>query len=136
MFEIFDHTADLGLRIRAPSRRELFIEAGRALFSLLVANLDQVRCTETRNLAIEGREDDYLLFDWLSELLYLFDAQHLVFSEFDVELEPAGIQAAVHGEPVDLARHKLEHDVKAITYHGLKVERTWEGWQAEVIVDI
>jgi SHS2 domain-containing protein len=46
------------------------------------------------------------------------------------------LRAAAWGEPVDPARHELDHEVKAITYHGLKLERDGDGWLAEVIVDI
>jgi SHS2 domain-containing protein len=136
MFEVFEHTADLGLRIRAEDRRSLFIEAARALFSVLVVNLQDVCCVQQKEYAIAGEEDDYLLFDWLGELLYTFDAEHLLLSEFDVSLTREGLRATCRGEPFEPARHELDHEVKAITYHGLKVEHTDDGWLAEVIVDI
>lgn len=136
MFEIFDHTADLGLRIRADDRRTLFIEAARALFSILVVNLRDVCCVQQKEYAIAGKEDDYLLFDWLGELLYTYDADRLLLSEFEVSLTEDGLRATCRGEPIDLSRHELDHEVKAITYHGLKVEQADDGWLAEVVVDI
>ena len=136
MFEIFEHTADLGLRIRAKDRPTLFIEAARALFSVLVVNLQDVCCVHQKKYAIPTEEDDYLLFDWLGELLYTFDADHLLLSEFEVSLTEQGLRATCRGEPFDPSRHELDHEVKAITYHGLKVEHTDDGWLAEVIVDI
>jgi len=102
----------------------------------LVANLDDVRCVEQRTYQIPGDEDDYLLFDWLNELLYTFDTERLLLTEFDVELHDGGLHAVCRGEPIDRARHDLEHEVKAITYHGLRTERDGDGWLAEVIVDI
>ncbi len=136
MYEVFDHTADIGLRVSAPDRPALFAEAGRALFSLLVVNGDAVRAVERRDYELAGEQDEYLLFDWLSELLYTFETEHLLLCEFRVELEPAGLRAICRGERVDRARHELDHEVKAITYHGLKVEHSGTGWLAEVIVDI
>jgi SHS2 domain-containing protein len=53
-----------------------------------------------------------------------------------VRLSDAGVQAIVRGERFDSARHRLEHELKAITYHGLKVEQTGDGWVAEVVLDI
>ncbi len=47
-----------------------------------------------------------------------------------------GLTGVAWGEPLDHTRHELAHEVKAITYHGLRVERTADGWLAEVIVDI
>ncbi len=136
MFEIFDHTADLGLRIRADDRQTLFIEAARALFSILVVNLQDVCCVQQKEYTIAGEEDDYLLFDWLGELLYTYDADRLLFSDFAVSLTEEGLRATCRGEPIDPSRHELDHEVKAITYHGLKVEQVDDGWLAEVIVDI
>lgn len=136
MYEVFEHTADLGLRILANSLEELFSEAGRGLFSLLVVNLDQAASVRERTYQIAGDERDYLLFDWLNELLYTFERERLLLVQFDVRLDSAGLQAVCRGEPLDRERHELDHEIKAITYHGLKVEPAGSGWLAEVIVDI
>ena len=136
MFEVFEHTADLGLRIRAADRTGLFVESARALFSVLAANLDSVRCVEQRTYEIQGDADDYLLFDWLNELLYTYDTQRLLLVQFDVQLDENRLRAVCRGERADRTRHDLDHEIKAITYHGLRVERDETGWLAEVIVDI
>jgi SHS2 domain-containing protein len=136
MYEIFPHTADLGLRVRATTREALFEDAARGLFALIVANPDDVRPVHVVTYDVEGAETDYLLFDWLSELLFTFDAQRLLLVEFKVEFDAHGLRAVARGETADAARHRLEHEVKAITYHGLCVEQTADGWLAEVIVDI
>ena len=60
----------------------------------------------------------------------------MLLCRFDVAVAASGLKATAHGEPIDPARHVLDHEVKAITYHGLRVEPTTDGWQAEVIVDI
>jgi SHS2 domain-containing protein len=136
MLEIFEHTADLGLRIWAGDRQALFAEAARALFSVLVVDLEAVGHVETRTYTIDGEVDDLLLFDWLNELLYTFETERLLFSRFDVRLINNGLQAACQGERMDRSRHEMDHEVKAITYHELKVEHVAESWMAEVIVDI
>jgi SHS2 domain-containing protein len=136
MHETFDHTADLGLRIRAADLDTLFAEAAQALFSVIVEDLATVR--PERAVEVHLQEDDraLLLFDWLKELLYHFDAEHLLFGKFDVKVVDGSLTATAWGEPLDRARHTLEHEVKAITYHGLSVEQDDGGWEAEVIVDI
>lgn len=136
MYEVFEHTADLGLRITAPDLATLLIDAARGLFATIIANLDIVRPVQTVEIVLAGREPDYLLFDWLSELLYVFETQRVVLAEFTVTLTESGLAGIARGEPLDAARHVLAHEVKAITYHGLRVEQTATGWEAEVIVDI
>ncbi len=136
MYEIFEHTADLGLRVRAPTLPELLADAGRGLFAIVVEDLASIQPVVTREFQIAGSDKTYLLFDWLNELLYVCDTERLAFSQFDVQITADGLTATVRGEPLDPARHHLTHEIKAITYHGLKVEQTEEGWLAEVIVDI
>jgi SHS2 domain-containing protein len=136
MYETFDHTADLGLRIRAPDLDTLFAEAGRALFAAIVEDLDSVQPRQQVRVELAGEDREFLLFDWLRELLYQFDSQHLLFSRFEAHAGQNGLSATACGELLDPGRHALLHEVKAITYHGLKVEPSDQGWLAEVIVDI
>jgi SHS2 domain-containing protein len=136
MYELFEHTADLGLRVRAPDLNALFADAAQALFSAIVEDLDTVRPEQRVDVELTGNDREYLLFDWLKELLYRFDAEHLLFTRFEVRVTNVGLNGTAWGEPLDRARHELAHEVKAITYHGLKAEQTADGWLAEVIVDI
>ena len=136
MYEHFEHTADLGLRVRAPDLDTLFAEAGEALFAAVVEDLGAVRPERKLEVRLPADEVEYLLFDWLKALLYAFDAEHLVCSRFEVKVGPDGLTGTAWGEPLDRSRHELGHEVKAITYHGLRVEEAEGGWLAEVIVDI
>lgn len=136
MYEVFEHTADLGLRVRADSLDALLADAARGLFSLIVTNLDQVKPVQEKTFRIQADQPEYLLFDWLNELLYTFDVDQLLLSEFSVRVDPQGLTATCRGETMQPARHEMDHEVKAITYHGLRVQREGSGWMAELIVDI
>jgi SHS2 domain-containing protein len=136
MYEIFEHTADLGIRVRAASLDELFADAARGLFSVMVANLDAVRAVKEVKFRLRGENREELLHDWLAELLYTFYARRMVLIRFEVHVNPAGLSATARGEPIDHSRHKIDGEVKAITWHALKVEQDAEGWTAEVIVDV
>jgi SHS2 domain-containing protein len=136
MYETFEHTADLGLRVRAPDLDTLFAEAAAALFSVIVEDQATVRPVQRLEVAVSGDDRELLLFDWLKTLLYHFDAEHWLLSRFEVKVGDSGLTAESWGEPLDRQRHELGHEVKAITYHGLRVEREGSDWLAEVIVDI
>ena len=136
MYETFDHTADIGIRARSDTLNGLFENAARGLFSVILTNLDSVRCVKKTTIELKGDRRDDLLFDWLAELLYTFETQRIVFGRFEVELGENGLSAVAWGEPLDDARHELDMEIKAVTYHGLKVEPEGQGWLAEVIVDL
>jgi SHS2 domain-containing protein len=142
MYEIFEHTADVGIRARADSIDELFADAARGLFSVMVANLDVVQSRQELNLSVKGSDIEEVLHDWLAELLYTFHGRRLVLREFQVQIyqieQTAEIQlsAVARGEPIELKRHEIDVEVKAITWHGLRIQKRGDEWVAEVIVDI
>lgn len=136
MFEIVPHTADIGIRVHAADLDTLFAEAGQALFSIIAGDLEDIQLQVQHEVRVAKDVPEYMLIDWLNELLYLFESQQLLLRRFDVAIGQHGVRATVAGEPLDESRHRLEHEVKAITYHALKVQPTENGWTVEVIVDI
>lgn len=136
MYELFDHTADLGLRAVAPTVNELFAEMGNGLLAALVEDPSGVRAAVRERIEIAGTDVEYLLFDWLKELLLRFETERVLFAEFAVSVSSIGLVAEARGEAYDGSRHALAHEVKAITYHELKVVAHNGGWLAEAIVDI
>ena len=136
MHELFEHTADLGLRAEATTLDELFAEAAACLLSALVDDPSSVKPATEASIDIAGTDREYLLFDWLKELLTRFDSDRMLYSQFDVKVRDVGLTATVRGEAIDPERHALSHEVKAITYHELKVVPAGAGWLAEAIVDI
>jgi SHS2 domain-containing protein len=135
-FEYFDHTADVGLRVRARDLPTLFADAGRGLAGLIVENADDVLPVQRLHVELRSDSVEDLLFDWLSELIFTFETRHFVLTGFEVQIEGSSLFAAARGEAFDPARHHVAHEVKAVTYHDLKVLRDGDGWLAEVILDI
>jgi SHS2 domain-containing protein len=135
-FRILEHPADIGFEAFGPTCEEVFANAARALFHLIL-DLDSVEPRTEVAVQVEGSDPASLLVNWLSELLYLNDAKGWLFSEFEVErLDDRSLTARARGEKFECTRHRAKLQVKAITYHQLALERTAEGWQARVYVDI
>lgn len=136
MFETFEHTADLGLRIRSETLKGLFKEAALALFSVIVIDPKTICPIQSFSFEIQGTNKDELLLDWLCELLFTFSNQHVVLGRFEVDISGTGLKARAWGEPCRPNIHQIGEEVKAITYHGLKVEEIEGHWIAEVIIDL
>jgi SHS2 domain-containing protein len=136
-FTFIDHTADVGVRAWGGSEEAVFEEAAKGMFSL-VCDPQTVGSEETLSVSVEAPPADHelLLVAWLNELLYLFEARRILFSEFRVlELGESTLKAEVAGEALG-SHHAVCGGVKAATYHGLKLARTKDGWEAEVILDV
>ncbi len=134
-FEFIDHTADVGLIAYGNSVEEVFLNAAYGMFSL-IADLERVAEVISRQVVAEAPDQDELLVTWLNELLYLFDAEGLIFSRFEIlDLREQSLRAMAHGEKVDPWRHNLKTQVKAATYHQLKLEKG-DHFRARIILDI
>ena len=134
--ELFEHTADVGLRVYARTLPELFAEAARGLLALLVDDPGDVATEDTEEIVLEADELEDLLVDWLSELLFLHESRGLLLCSCKVEIEGNRLCATVRGEPFDPKRHRPGSEVKAVTYHGLSIARDPDGYVAEVVLDI
>lgn len=142
----FDHTADVGADIEAPSRDALFTEALRAFTDTLTPldRLDRLERTEEplveKEIRCEADSLEDLMIEWLEELLFLFEVDSLLFFGADARVEerPPGysLRATARGVTYDPDRHPLKVLIKGITYHELTVEESPDGWRARVILDI
>ena len=134
-FEIINHTADVGIIAYGADMNEAFANAARALFSL-ITELDDVEEVVHRDIELTAPDQESLLVEWLNELIYLFDAENIIFKRFDVtQLSQTHLKARSYGHKVDSAKHKLKTGVKAATYHMLKIDKS-NGGKVQVLFDI
>jgi SHS2 domain-containing protein len=135
-FEITDHTADVGIIAYGKDVEELFSNAALALFSL-ITELESIEGKSHLNLKVSSQDRDSLLVEWLNELIYFFDAKHILFNRFDIErLTHNELKAICYGEDFDPMKHKIKRGVKAATYHMLKLDKNGDGYKAQIILDI
>ena len=139
-YEVFDHTADIGLHAFGPTLPELFIHAAEGMESLMVPP-EQIRPSVTREIAVEGHDVVSLLIAWLNEFVFLFDTEFLLFRQFEIDSLTEGesemhLKGRASGEPYDVQRHDLSSAIKAVTWHEASVGRTDEGYKARIIFDI
>lgn len=130
--------SDLAFEARGDSPKEMFEAAANALTEAMV-DIKQVQPRVEKTIRLTHEAMDQLLFDWLAELIYLKDAEGLLFSQFQVDLTAQSawrLVGNVRGEPIDPKRHSLHLDVKAVTYHLFEVMQKDGRWVARVVLDI
>lgn len=137
-FEVFEHTADIGVHVTSPTVEQLFADAGRAVAALVLDNPEAIERRQSVSLELTAEDLEGLFVDWLSELIYRFEAEHVLFADFSISLsdDHCRLRAECRGEPVDWNRHEPHHELKAVTYHQLRVAPTPAGWEASVIFDV
>jgi SHS2 domain-containing protein len=135
---VFEHTADLGLYIYGDDLEELFQAAAEALTAQFT-DRKTVRPTCDRRVELSAQSGEELLRSWMAELLYLFQAEGWLTAAVKFEkLGEKGLQALLTGEVYDEGRHELRAELKAVTWHGLRIERTGRAGRlrATVILDV
>lgn len=134
-FEVVNHTADIGIRAYGKTPQEVFENAAVGMFSLM-ADLSTVKESESFDISVEGEDRENLLVEWLNELIYFFETENVLLKKFEItEWSDHHLSAIITGERIDLQRHSLETQIKAATYHTLKVSHN-DLWQAQVIFDV
>ncbi len=135
-YKFINHTADVGIKVWGESLERLFENAAYSMFDILT-ELDKVKVKESLGVEIEGKSTDELLADWLRNLLYKFNGEGYLLREFNIkEISKKGLKTKVGGEKLDLSRHTLKTEIKAVTYHQLEVKKIVKGWEAQIIFDV
>lgn len=137
-FEFFDVTADVGFRAYGNSLEEAFANSALATFEVMT-DTSNIKPTEKREINIESEDEKGLLYDWLSELLFLHDYEGMVFSQFTVQITPKeegtyNIHSEMWGEKFNPSNHEIRDEVKAVTFHLMEINKE-NGYRVQVILD-
>jgi SHS2 domain-containing protein len=140
-FEFRDHTADVQVRSWGPSLEEAFSQTAYSLMATITPNLKKITPKIEKKIIIKAEDKEALLFDFLSEFLYIFDVDELVFSQIYVsKIEKFNdnykLQATLKGEEFDLNKHEIGIEVKAITYSFLNIEEKHANTIIDIVFDI
>lgn len=134
-FELFDHTADVGIRVFAPDMNGLIEPAGRGLYAV-IGELSAAGVPQAFSLDLTGDDPAMLLRDYLTELLILFERDQCLFEPTDGEFTTGRLSVRGRRIGVDAERSVYYREVKAITYHELAIRTVTGGYEATIIVDI
>jgi SHS2 domain-containing protein len=119
-YELLDHTADILIKAHGPSLETCFANAAYAMFDQMV-DLERVKSKGEVEVQIEGEDMEEMLYDMLSELLFIHEVDNVVLSEFEVTFTTNGLKCSARGEELDLNRHGPRAEIKAVTFHMMEV---------------
>jgi SHS2 domain-containing protein len=134
-YRILEHTADVGIEARGETLKEAFANTASGMLSIM-SDPEKVGEKESYSLKAKGRDEKELLVAFLSELLYKYEVDDLLPKRVNISLlTDKNLKAKVYGEKLDLKRHTIDTEIKAVTYHQLTIEKN-EDWKIRVIFDI
>jgi SHS2 domain-containing protein len=116
--------------------KQPFARAAWGMF-YLITDMDAVRLVDLDSVELWAPDLPALMVNWLSELNYRYVTEHRLFRQFEViQISEESLVAVVRGEKVDPARHEIFTETKAVTFHGMRLERLGDGWEAQIIFDL
>ncbi|PKN18246.1 MAG: hypothetical protein CVU71_12100 [Deltaproteobacteria bacterium HGW-Deltaproteobacteria-6] len=137
LYKLIDHTADLGMEITGQTKRELFTKAALSLMDIVVERKGTPVGGKEKALTVSGSDPADLLINFLREILYLFNGEALIVEDCHIqECTNQRLVAKLRVAPYNKEKYSIKMEIKAVTYHGLSVERTKSGWKAMVIFDV
>ena len=135
-FEVIEHTADIGIVAYGADIKQLFANAAFGLFNLM-ADLDKLKENAKREVELSAEDVEVLLVEWLNELIYISEVEHIIFKRFEInELNNNNLRAICFGEKIKSGQRRLKREIKAATYHMLKLEKEDSGYKVRIIFDI
>jgi len=137
LYKLIDHTADLGIEVTGRTKRELFTKTALSLMDIVVERKGTPSGVKEKALAMEGSDPADLLINFLREILYLFNSSHFVLDQcMIIECSNKRLVAQLSVEPYHKRKHSIKTEIKAVTYHGLDVEKQKSSWRARIIFDV
>lgn len=132
-------SADICFEASGKNLEELFESAGLATTNTMVKNLKKISSKEKAKISIEADTIENLLFKFLEEIIFLKDARRLLLSKFKIKIDKGkahSLACEASGEKINIKKHEMIVDVKAVTWHKFEVRNEGKVWRARVILDI
>jgi SHS2 domain-containing protein len=135
-YSVIDHTADFGIHVYGSDSKELFANAAWALFDL-ITEMDRLTGLESFQIEVSGDDWSDLMVNWLREVLYLWNGKELLLKKVRIlSLSETELSATVECDPFNPDCHIIKTEIKAVTYHQIRVNRSASGWEAMIIFDV
>jgi len=140
-YEFLDHTADVQVKSWGATLEEAFAQTAYGLMATMTPNLKKIDTIEEKKIKVEAEDKEALLFDFLSEFLYIFDVEGLLFSQIKVkEIKQVEnnfkLEAILKGEKFNKEKHEIGIEVKAITYSFMEINEAKDRVEIKIVFDI
>ncbi|MGV9173213.1 MAG: archease [Promethearchaeia archaeon] len=140
-FKFIDHTADVQVKSWGRNLREAYEQTALSLMETISPDLEKIDWKTKKELEVTAEDKEALLFDFLSEFLYIFDVENLIFSKINVQTieevnEGYRLKALMKGEEFNREKHEIGTEVKAVTYSFMEINESDDRVEINVVFDI
>ncbi|MBU4370032.1 archease [Patescibacteria group bacterium] len=130
-YEILEHTADLKIRAYGENLEKVFSNFLKAMVEVCQPEIDSSSLI-SRKIQIKAESLESLLIDFLSEIIYLMDVNKEIYTRAELMIKGNKLKGEIKGQKVK----RFQTEIKAATWHDLKIEKKDNLWTATVLFDI
>ncbi len=133
-FRFLDHPADIRVECFGKTWDELFRSAAEALYAVALSTTKK-GTTANRSVQIDSETEEETIVRWVQELNYLLESEGFVATEF-IFARAEALSVRAHLRGYICSPEERDREIKAATYHNLRVSRSELGLHAEIILDL
>ncbi|NCN51470.1 archease [archaeon] len=132
MYKFIKHTADIQFQIEGKSIEEIFLDSASALMNSICK--EKIKSKIKKEIAVEGHDFESLLYNFLEEILFLFDSEQFLISKIEkIKIDKFKLKCVLFG---DKGNYEIISHVKAVTYNEMYVKKEKSSWKAQVTLDV
>ncbi len=127
-YKLLEHTTDAFIEVNAPNLKEAFTIAAQSVVDTTIER-STVDEKEEMVIKVSGKDQKYLLYNWLEAVIYQLITEGFAIKRFEVDLQKKDqyeITAKTFGEPIDLKKHNFKVEIKAPTFHLMEISEERE----------
>lgn len=136
-YRYLEHATDALIEVKASSLEEAFVLAARSVVETIL-DMNSVEMKKTRQLRVTGKDLNYLLYNWLEEIIILTITDGFAVKSVKVKIEKNSeyeILADLEGEDIDIKKHHFKVEIKAPTFHLMEIKQD-DGVQMRYLLDL
>jgi SHS2 domain-containing protein len=124
-YKVLDHATDAFIEVTASSLTEAFKVAGDSVVDIILDN-SKIEEKKERNIVVKGKDLNYLLYNWLEDLIYLIITEGFAIKKLNITVEKNeeyAISAQIFGEDIDIKKHGFKVEIKSPTFHEMDIKQ-------------
>jgi SHS2 domain-containing protein len=133
-----EHPSDVGFEAYGDTLEGLFANAALATYSFMT-DVEEIGEEEEQEVDIHSEDLYSLMFDWLDEMIFRFEAESLIFKQFNIQVNQSdfSIEGKCKGGKFDPTKHESGIIIKAVTYNMMEIKKNKDNvWKARVVLDV
>jgi len=124
-YKYLEHATDAFIEVNASNLEEAFTLAAKSVIETIL-DIDTIEAKKERQITVTGKDLNYLLYNWLEELIILTITEGFASKTIKLKIEKNTeyrVLATLSGEEIDCKKHHFKVEIKSPTFHLMEIKQ-------------